>query len=193
MPKNEPENQEKPLQTQSQTAVAASSAPEFQLFFEENYQRVFRAAYRVTGNAQDAEDVLQTVFLRLLRRWGELGLGPSPSSYLHRSAVNGALDILRARARARSVPLDEFGAGVFSDEPGPERLQQSRELRRSVREAVLGLSSKAAEMFVLRYFEGLGNKEIAEVLGTSQTAVGVALHRARKSVRNDLQGLVGGQ
>ena len=72
---------------------------------------MFQAAYRISGSSSDAEDVLQTVFLRLLRRGdGSAGEGlprlePNPEGYLHRAAVNAALDLVRARARARSVPV----------------------------------------------------------------------------------------
>ena len=76
--------------------------------FRENHAMVFRAAYRVTGNANDAEDVLQTVFLRMLKRdAGAEPVGNMPS-FLHRAAVNAALDLVRARQNIRNVPLDEL-------------------------------------------------------------------------------------
>ena len=64
--------------------------------------RVFRAAYRVTGSASDAEDVLQTVFLRLMRHTPGAEIS-NPGSYLHRSAVNAALDLLRAAFPVGSI------------------------------------------------------------------------------------------
>ncbi len=76
--------------------------------FREYHGQVFSAAYRVTGSSQDAEDVLQTVFLRLLKRQSELDLEPSPGAYLHRAAVNASLDLMRSRSRTKSVPLDDF-------------------------------------------------------------------------------------
>src|SRR5215208_406271 len=76
--------------------------------FRRHHEAVFRAAYRITGNPMDAEDVLQTVFTRLLRREEGEGLDPEGAgSYLHRAAVNAALDLLRARRRSRSVRLEE--------------------------------------------------------------------------------------
>src|SRR5213596_3594892 len=76
--------------------------------FLENHEMVYRAAFRITGNASDAEDVLQTLFLRLVRReWipdRELGW----PRYLRRAAVNIALDIVRARARQQPLGNDEF-------------------------------------------------------------------------------------
>src|SRR5436309_15681036 len=75
--------------------------------FREHHGAVYRAAYRITGNAADAEDVLQTVFTRLLRREEQPDLSNSAGSYLHRAAVNAALDLMRRRKRARAVDIDD--------------------------------------------------------------------------------------
>src|SRR5215472_18427078 len=83
-------------------------AEELERIFRENHAAVFRAAYRITGNATDAEDALQTVFLRMAKR--DLSSEPveNMSSFLHRSAVNAALDLVRSRHHVRHVPLDEL-------------------------------------------------------------------------------------
>src|SRR3954470_15913197 len=80
--------------------------------FREHHDLVFRTAYRVTGSPADAEDVLQTVFLRLARR-AEVDLAPSPASYLHRAAINAALDLVRGRATAKAVALDEVEGNLW--------------------------------------------------------------------------------
>ena len=84
------------------------SATDLERIFRENHAMVFRAAYRVTGNADDAEDVLQTVFLRMLKR--DPGAEPvgNMASFLHRAAVNAALDLVRTRQNIRNIPLDEL-------------------------------------------------------------------------------------
>jgi RNA polymerase sigma-70 factor (ECF subfamily) len=93
--------------------------------FREHHGAVYRAAYRITGNAMDAEDVLQTVFTRLLRREEQPDLSENAGSYLHRAAVNAALDLMRRRKRARKVDLDEVGDTLVDhQEPGPERTQR---------------------------------------------------------------------
>lgn len=159
--------------------------------FQDSHGQIFATAYRITGSAQDAEDVLQTVFLRLLRRQDELDLSPSPSSYLHRAAVNASLDLLRSRARSRTVHLDDF---ELPEGPhrSPDRLQEDREMRGLLRQALLTLTPKSAEIFSLRFLEDCSNQEIAKTLGMSQTAVGVALHRARNQVKKEIRSLVGG-
>lgn len=173
---------------------APTPAPSGQMehLFQDHHGQVFAAAYRVTGNAQDAEDVLQTVFLRLLRRQDELDLSPSPVGYLHRAAVNASLDLMRARQRSSSTDVDELDVPEPRGESDPERRQADREARIALRQAVLALSDKNAEIFSLRFFEDLSNRDIAENLGMSQTAVGVALHRARNQVKKEMSTLLGG-
>jgi RNA polymerase sigma-70 factor (ECF subfamily) len=144
---------------------------------------VFRAAYRITGSAQDAEDVLQTVFLRLARRpEGALPVENLPS-YLYRSAVNASFDLLRARAAAGSVDLDEADGALAS----PERLQESAEIRSALRRGLARLAPRAAEIFALRYLEEYDNHEIAKMLGVSRVTVAVTLHRARGRLQRDLR------
>ena len=160
--------------------------------FQRYHGKIFAAAYRVTGSSQDAEDVLQTVFLRLIRRQNELRLDPNPGAYLHRAAVNAGLDLMRARSRKRSIALDDLDVQPEDQRShSPEHLQRDRELRRSLRQAVLGLSEKAAEIFTLRFLEGISNQEIADMMEMTQSAVGVALHRARNQVKEEIRSLVG--
>lgn len=158
--------------------------------FAQHHPAVFRAAYRITGDAADAEDVLQTVFLRLLRREEPLDLGAGAGSYLHRAAVNAALDLVRARRRNRSVELDQVENDLIDESPaGPERQRGNRELKSRLRSALARLTPSQAEIFSLRYLEGVGNLEISRRLGSSQTAIAVILHRARHRLQKELSGL----
>jgi RNA polymerase sigma-70 factor, ECF subfamily len=163
--------------------------------FERHHAAVLRAAHRITGNLMDAEDVLQTVFTRLLRRPAgadALDLSQSIGSYLHRAAVNAALDLLRSRRRSRAVALGEVEEELADDgRPGPERHSSNRELGRSLRAALARLPPRQAEIFALRYLEGMGNKEIARQLGSSQAAIAVVLHRVRHRLRRELRPLQG--
>jgi RNA polymerase sigma-70 factor (ECF subfamily) len=156
--------------------------------FVEHQRRVFRAAYRITGNAQDAEDVLQTVFLRLARR--EEGSLPTENlpSYLYRAAVNAAIDMLRARRDRESVALDETAEAVDVNAT-PDRAREAEEIRTRLRRSLARLSPRAAEVFVLRYLEDYGNSDIARMLGMSRVTVAVTLHRARHRLKRDFRGL----
>jgi len=160
--------------------------------FREYHGAVYRAAYRITGSAMDAEDVLQTVFTRLLRREEQPDLSGNAGSYLHRAAVNAALDLMRRRKRARKVDLEEVGDNlVDTHDPGPERTRDSREIKVRLRRAMSRLSPRQAEIFTLRYLEGWGNLEIATLLGASQTSIAVLLHRARHRLQKELGSLEG--
>lgn len=171
-----------------ETAPAlASPTDELEVLFREHYDQIYRTAYRTTGNPMDAEDVLQTVFLRLARREEGLDLQPNATAYLMRAAINASLDIIRGRTRSRSVSIEDMEIeGVGHSFISPETAHEDTELRKLIRSAVSKLGTKAAEMFVLRYFEGYGNREIAEILGTSQMVVGVILHRSRSKMRKEI-------
>jgi RNA polymerase sigma-70 factor (ECF subfamily) len=155
--------------------------------FQTHHARVFRTAQRVTGNPVDAEDVLQTVFLRLVKGQELYDLSQNPEAYLSRAAINASLDLLRSRNRSRAVGLDEVDAeSIVSRYQSPEAEHSDRELQMLVRQAVARLGKTAAEMFILRYYEGYDNKEIAAFLHTSPLVVGVVLHRARTKLRKEI-------
>lgn len=160
--------------------------------FREHHGAVYRAAYRITGDPMDAEDVLQTVFTRLLRREEPLDPEAGAGTYLHRAAVNAALDLARRKKRNPRVGLDDLQEEIADDQSqGPESRQNRRELGRRLRDALGQLSPRQAEIFALRYLEGLGNVEIARMLGSSQTAIAVILFRARLRLRQELGTLEG--
>jgi RNA polymerase sigma-70 factor, ECF subfamily len=158
------------------------------LLFREHYKTIFRVAYRLTGSPSDAEDVLQTVFLRLTSNRTLKDLSPNPHGYLYRAAVNASVDLLRSRARANSVSLDvmDFDQSSKASGPSPADNFADIELRRLIRQAVAKLEGRAATAFALRYFEGYDNSQIAEFLGTSQMVVAVTLHRARTRLRKEI-------
>jgi RNA polymerase sigma-70 factor (ECF subfamily) len=152
--------------------------------FTEHHRRVLTAAYRITGSMADAEDVAQAVFLRLASADGPV---TNPGSYLYRAAINGALDVLRQRKASRTEPL-ENAAHVAATGSGdsPEAEASGTELGALLRIAIGELPQRAAEMFILRYVEDLGNREIAALMGTSQAVVAVTLFNARSRLKKRL-------
>jgi RNA polymerase sigma-70 factor (ECF subfamily) len=154
---------------------------------------VFKTAFRVTGSESDAEDVVQTVFLRLLanRHAGRVRRDEA-GAYLRRAATNAALDCLRRRKTRAGVALDDAPPQAMADEtPSPERQASGAGLRRALRDGLSKLNPRAAEAFVMRHLEGLSNGEVAEALGTSAPVVAVTLHRARKSLQKHLTTTLG--
>ena len=175
------------------TPPAELSVKDLEQIFRENHALVFRAAYRITANAGDAEDVLQTVFLRMLKR--EPGAEPVTNmpSFLHRAAVNAALDLVRGRQNIRNIPLDELEPVLA--EPAsrsPERAHNSTEIRDWLRGALARLNPRIAQMFALRFFEGKDNPEIAKMLNTTPGTVAVTLSRTRDRLQKEYQAYMGG-
>jgi RNA polymerase sigma-70 factor (ECF subfamily) len=164
-----------------------SSQTELEALFQSHHDRVFRAAHRITGSPADAEDVLQTVFLRLVRGQENYDLSENAEAYLSRAAINASLDLMRSRGRTKSVELSEVDSlELKSKFQSPEAEHADRELQMLIRQAVARLGKTAGEMFVLRYYEGYDNQEIAKMLDTSQMVVGVVLHRARTRLRKEI-------
>src|SRR5712692_8554539 len=113
----------KPLKTDNSTMLASKivasghSSPRdaqsedsagLEALFQEHNDRVFRTAHRVTGSAADAEDVLQTVFLRLARGPESPEISENAESYFARAAINASLDLLRSRKRSKIVAVDDL-------------------------------------------------------------------------------------
>ena len=167
--------------------VTDQPASELETLFQAHHGRVFRTAQRITGSVADAEDVLQTVFLRLVKGKDDYDWSHNPEAYLSRAAINASLDLLRSRTRSKSVSFDESEVDLVATTfKNPETAHADRELQTLVRQAVSRLGKTAGEMFVLRYYEGFDNKEIAALLNTSPLVVGVVLHRARTKLRKEI-------
>jgi RNA polymerase sigma-70 factor (ECF subfamily) len=158
------------------------------VLFRDHYKGMFRVAYRITGSESDAEDVLQTIFVRLTPGWDDRDLSPNPRAFLYRAAINASLDVVRMRKRVNAVPLELVDTeNVLNlSTPTPADNLADSELRDLIRQAVAKLEGRAAAAFVLRYYEGYDNTRIAEFLGTSQMVVAVTLHRARTRLRREI-------
>jgi RNA polymerase sigma-70 factor (ECF subfamily) len=162
------------------SASGEALAQEFEEIFREHYQLVYRTAFSVTGSRQDAEDVLQTIFLRLLQREVPPDLRRSPKAYLYRAAVNLSLNAIRSRKR-RSVTDDDVEnletpdreAGSSSDD----------DIQRSLLDAIARLKPRAVEILILRYEHNYSDAEIAKMLGKSRGTIAVTLYRARARLK----------
>ena len=169
-----------------------TSRDQLSQLFADHHRRVLVAAYRITGSMADAEDVVQTVFLRLGK--GE-GLPPkNAGSYLYRAAINGALDLLRRRKIALVEPIDAAASVPSASRADAPDIGITRsELAGQLRQAISELPPRAAEMFTLRYIEELGNREIAALMGTSQAVVAVTLHQTRSRLQKKLAAIERGK
>jgi RNA polymerase sigma-70 factor (ECF subfamily) len=154
-------------------------SPDFEALFREHYQLVYRTAYGITGSTQDAEDVLQTVFLKLLRRATSPDLRGNPKGYLYRAAVNLSLDILERRRK--HVLVDD--AATFDRPIEPVHAGRNDKTRQWVSDALAQLNFRSVEMLILRYEHDYTDAEIARILGTSRGVVAVTLFRARARLK----------
>jgi RNA polymerase sigma-70 factor (ECF subfamily) len=148
--------------------------PEFDRIFREHYQLVFRTAYGVTGSPEDAEDIVQTIFLRMLRRQFPPDCMRDPRAYLYRAAVNLSLNTMRVRQRHVLTDDAERLESIVN------RVRSSDEqLHERLYAAIAELEPEDSEILILRYVHEYDNQKIAQLLGKSRGAVAVRLFRSR--------------
>lgn len=151
----------------------------FAELYERHHEAVFRAALRITGNPADAEDILQTVFVRVLARGGDVDGLTQPGAYFRRAAVNASLDVLRRR---------EFHAESSYDETTPHAtVQHPSLLKERLRRAVAALDRDDASLFLLRHVEGLSIEELATLFQINKNHVSVRLHRIRLRLQVEME------
>ena len=147
--------------------------------YERHYEAVFHAALRVTGSPADAEDVLQTVFVRVLLGSEQEDAARRPAAYFRRAAVNAAVDLLRRRVAHAETAYDDAAPHAAVE---PALL-----LKEQLRRAIATLDRDDAVLFLLRYVEGLTNQELADVFQLEKNNVAVRLHRIRTRLQAELQ------
>jgi RNA polymerase sigma-70 factor (ECF subfamily) len=159
---------------------------EFEDLYLEHCQLVYRTAYAITGNRQDAEDVLQRIFVKLLERRFTTDVLEHPARYLHRAAVNLSLNVVRDRKQRTPVgDLDVLEIPAPADRRGEAREREHRHER--LMAAMAGLKPRALEILVMHYKLGYSDAHIAALLGTSRGVVAVTLYRIRRRLRTLLR------
>jgi RNA polymerase sigma-70 factor (ECF subfamily) len=169
----------------------------FRLLVERHSRSVFRLAFRMTGNEQDAEDVVQETFLRAYKQLSHYESRSSFATWLYRIASNYSLDLIRMRKRHEDKRENDPEEGrsimdtVAATEPAQDRLVFSAQVQLSVTAAMNELSDLERSAFVLRHFEGMSIEEIGSMLGTSLNATKHSIFRAVQKLRKRLEPLVG--
>ncbi len=166
--------------------AAAWTPPSWEEIVEQHSARVFRLAYRLTGNRHDAEDLTQEVFVRVFRSLSTYTPGTF-EGWLHRITVNMFLDTARRKQRQRTDSLaDDAADRLPGDDPGPERLYEFRNLTDDVQAALSALPPEFRAAVVLCDIEGLSYEEVGEALGIKLGTVRSRIHRARARLRRSL-------
>ena len=162
--------------------IEMTSAPVLAGFaglYERHYEAVFRTALRVTGRPADAEDVLQTVFVRLLSGSEHDEAARRPAAYFRRAAVNAAVDLLRRRAVRAETAYDDTAPHAA--------VETVLLLKEQLRRAIATLDGEDATLFVLRFVEGLSNQELADMFQLEKNNVAVRLHRIRLRLQAEME------
>ena len=165
--------------------IAIPVAQEFERIYQDHAPLVYRTAWGVLGSREDAEDVLQTIFLRLLRRECLPDLQRNPKAYFYKAAVAVSLDVLKARRR-RPVLVEDLDRLELAAPSSSARFDEAAHQR--LYEAIAQLGAEAAEILMLRYMQNKSVAQIASALGVSRTAVAVRLFRSRARLRTLLRG-----
>lgn len=151
----------------------------FAALYARHYEAVFRAALRVTGNPADAEDVLQTVFLRVLSQSERGQADRRPAAYFRRAAVNAAVDLLRRKAA--------HGETAYGDAAPDTAVEPPLLLKERLRRALATLPAEDATLFLLRHVEGLSIEELAGLFQLEKNNVAVRLHRIRRRLQAEME------
>ena len=170
-----------------EAAPESWSPPSWDSIVRDNAPRVYRLAYRLTGNRTDAEDLTQETFVRVFRSLD----GYSPGNFegwLHRITTNLFLDQARRRSRVRTYPIGEATERLPGpDDAGvPERGFEHANLDLDVQRALDALPPRYRAAVVLCDIEGLSYEEIAATLGIKMGTVRSRIHRARALLRENL-------
>ena len=160
------------------TIVMLEHQTPFDTIFKKYARLIYRTAYGVTGNRQDAEDVLQTIFLKLVGREFPPDLRKNPEAYLYRAAVNASLNVIRSRRREVLVGGNEYFEWSISSDSDESEAKIQR-----LYQAIAELEPASAEMLLLRYMHNKSDAEIARMLGKSRGTVALKLFRSRARLR----------
>jgi RNA polymerase sigma-70 factor, ECF subfamily len=168
------------------TAVYSQGIQRFETIFKAHAQLMYRTAYGVLGTHHDAEDVVQTIFLKLIRQEFPPDLEMNPEAYLYRAAVNASLSTIRSRRHEVLVESwQQFEIPAPIDSGDHERRH------RRLYEAIAELKPDAAQIVILRYMHNKSDSEIARMFGVSRGTIALKLFRSRMKLRKLLRETLG--
>jgi RNA polymerase sigma-70 factor (ECF subfamily) len=178
--------------------VLAGDRDAFRVLVERHSRSIFRVVYRMSGNQQDAEELVQETFLRAYKALGRFELRSNFSTWLYRIAVNRTLDFLNTRKTQMNSketyqitdnPGAEEGNQVQlpAAEPGPERLLLSAEMKRKIAGAMGLLTPAERVAFTMRHMEGRSIEEISQALNLKTNAAKNSVFRAVQKLRQQLE------
>jgi len=190
---NAPSEEDVLLDTQADVALIAAcqqgDSRAFQAVFDLYKDRLFALCHHMAGNAEDAEDLAQEVFISAFRNIASFRAEAAFGTWLYRIATNQCLNRLRKRRPEMHSfeAISEIDAAPPSPNATPEDLVVRKELNRRMEAAVAALPENLRLVFVLGTLEGMRYREIADICDCTEDAVKMRVHRARKQVRDRLK------
>lgn len=149
-------------------------------------KEIHRYAFRMTGNAEDAADVLQDTFLRAFTAFPRLPADANHRAWLYRIAHRQALNLFRSQKVRTAEPL-EHAAGIDDANGHPDELAETRRLARALRRMIRGLTPRQRSALLLKKYEGLPYADVAAILGCSEESARAQVYQAMKKIRNGLR------
>jgi len=162
-----------------------AAMPSWDELVRQHADRVYRLAYRLSGNQHDAEDLTQETFIRVFRSVQNYQPGTF-EGWLHRITTNLFLDMVRRRSRIRMEALPEDYDRVPADDPNPEQIYHDSRLGADLQAALDSLAPEFRAAVVLCDIEGLSYEEIGATLGVKLGTVRSRIHRGRQALRDYL-------
>lgn len=177
--------------------ILQGESDKFRIFVEKYRQMVFRTCMGFVHNKEDADDLTQEVFIQAYRSLPDFKMKSAFSTWLYRIAVNASLNKVRRSSRISFIDRieslfgsDSPGAGQLFDTDDPENIIIKKEHSQWLQRALDSLPEKQRTAIVLSKYDDLSQKEIAEIMKTSEGAVEALLHRAKKKLREKLSGRI---
>jgi RNA polymerase sigma-70 factor (ECF subfamily) len=149
-------------------------------------KEIYRFVYRLTGNPEDASDLLQDTFLRAFEAFPRLPADWNHRAWLYRIAHRQALNLFRSKRVRRAEPLDE-ARGLHDSNGHPESLSETRRLAGALGRVIRGLTPKQRSALLLKKYEGLPYRDVAAILGSTEENARAHVYQAMKKVRDGLR------
>lgn len=161
----------------------------FEVLLNRHQKMVFKAAYRMMGQREEAEDIVQEVFVSVYSKMYQFNPQKKFSSWLYRITLNTCISRLRTKKNTGFISFDEsafVSTDSWQSKANPLSVLEQRELNHHIWDALVRLPENYQAVLIMRYQMDFCNQEIADTLGIKKDNVEVRMHRARKALRHQL-------
>jgi len=184
-----------PLSDSDLVIIVREKDPERYGEIIERYQtKLFVYLYRLIGDREEAEDILQDVFIKTYRNLNSFDISRKFSSWIYRIAHNEAVNYIKRKSLRRLIPWEDITATkdkleMSSSEEGADKAWMRKETGQEIDEAIKRLPFKYKQVLILRYYSDKSYEEIGEILGRPVNTVGTLINRAKKKLAEELSDL----